>query len=41
MYVDKSGKKFHDKRQKLEKFEINKLPNFIESNLENYKEWID
>ena len=28
-------------RKKLEKFEINKLPLYIQNNLEKFKEWID
>jgi hypothetical protein len=26
---------------KLEKFKLNKLPKYIQENLNNYKEWLD
>ena len=42
MYGDKGSKKYNDNyRKKLEKFEINKLPLYIQNNLEKFKEWID
>ena len=42
MYGDKGSKKYGDNsRKKLEKFEINKLPLYIQNNLEKFKEWID
>ena len=42
MYGDKGSKKYSDSlRKKLEKFEINKLPLYIQNNLEKFKEWID
>ena len=42
MFGDKTSKKYgDDKRRKLEKYEINKLPIFIQKNLEKYKNWID
>ena len=42
MYVDKASQKYDDKSQKnLEKFEINKLPLYIQNNLEKFKNWID
>ena len=42
MFGDKSSKKFgDDKRKNLEKFEIKKLPNYIQDNIEKYKNWID
>ena len=42
MYGDKESKKYGDNsRKKLEKFEINKLPLYIQNNLEKFKEWID
>tara|TARA_B100000902_G_C27303275_1_gene914025 strand:- start:343 stop:1239 length:897 start_codon:yes stop_codon:yes gene_type:complete len=42
MYVDKDFQKYDDKSQKnLEKFEINKLPLYIQNNLQEFKNWID
>ena len=42
MFGDKSSKKYgDDKRKKLEKYEINKLPSYIQNNLNKYNNWID
>ena len=42
MFGDKSSKKYgDDKRKKLEKYEINKLPSYIQNNLNKYEDWID
>ena len=42
MYGDKESKKYSDEsRKKLEIFEINKLPLYIQKNLEKFKNWID
>ena len=42
MYGDKGSKKYDDNsRKKLEKFELDKLPLYIQNNLEKFKEWID
>ena len=42
MFGDKTSKKYGDeKRKKLEVYDVNKLPNYIQSNLEKYKNWID
>tara|TARA_B100001063_G_scaffold54145_1_gene48156 strand:- start:283 stop:1179 length:897 start_codon:yes stop_codon:yes gene_type:complete len=42
MYVDKASQKYDDKsRKNLEKFEINKLPLYIQNNLQEFKNWID
>ncbi len=42
MFGDKSSKKFGDeKRETLEKYEIDKLPMYIQNNLTKFKEWID
>ena len=42
MYGDKSSKKFgDDKRKTLEKFEITKLPSYIQDNIKKFKDWID
>ena len=42
MFGDKTSKKYgDDKRRKLDIYEINKLPIFIQKNLEKYKNWID
>ena len=38
--VDKSSNKFEHGNQ-LQKFEINKLPTYIQINKDNLKEWID
>ena len=42
MFGDKSEKKYGDeKRKKLQKFEVDKLPIYIRNNLKNFEEWID
>jgi len=42
MFGDKTSKKFgDDKRRKLDIYETNKLPIFIQKNLGKYKNWID
>ncbi|MDC0518119.1 hypothetical protein OAN68_03170 [Candidatus Pelagibacter sp.] len=42
MYADKTVKKYGDNsRMNLEKFEISKLPSYIQNNLEKFKSWID
>ena len=42
MFADKSSKKYADnKRKKLEKYDLNKLPKFIRGNINKYKSWID
>ena len=42
MFGDKTSKKYgDDKRRKLDIYEINNLPIFIQKNLEKYKIWID
>ena len=42
MYGEKGSKKYGDNsRKKLEKFELDKLPLYIQNNLEKFKEWID
>jgi len=42
MFGDKTSKKYgDDKRRKLEKYEINKLPEYIKSNINKFKEWLD
>ena len=42
MFGDKTSKKYGDeKRKKLEIYDVNKLPNYIQSNLKKYKNWID
>ena len=42
MYGDKKSKKYRDdKRKKLEKYDIKKLPKFIQDNKDEFKEWID
>ena len=42
MFGDKTSKKYgDDKRKKLEKYEINKLPEYIQINKDKLKEWID
>lgn len=42
MFGDKTSKKYgDDKRRKLDVYKINKLPIFIQKNLEKYKNWID
>ena len=42
MYGDKASKKYgDDKRKKLEKYNLNKLPIYIQDNKDKFKEWID
>ena len=42
MFTDKSSKKYSDaQRQKLEKYDINNLPQYIQINKDKLKEWID
>ena len=42
MFTDKTSKKYNDKsRQQLEKFDMNKLPLYIQNNFNKYKDWID
>ena len=42
MFGDKSSKKFSDdKRKNLVKFEIKRLPVYIQNNIEKFKNWID
>ena len=42
MLTDKTSKKYgDDKRKNLEKYEIKKLPSYIQNNLKKYKDWID
>ena len=42
MFTDKTSKKYgDDTRKQLEKFEINKLPLYIQKNLNKFKDWID
>ena len=42
MFGDKRSKKYNnDKRHKLQKYEINKLPRFIQDNQNQLKKWID
>ena len=42
MFGDKTSKKYgDDKRKNLEIFDINKLPLYIQNNIEKFKEWID
>jgi len=42
MFGDKKSKKYSDdKRKKLEKYDLKKLPQYIQNNLDTYKEWID
>ncbi len=42
MFADKSAKKYgEDSRKKLEKFKTNKLPLYIQKNLNKYKDWLD
>ena len=38
--VDKTVNKIGDGK-KLEKYPLQKLPKFLQTNIENYKEWID
>ena len=42
MFGDKTSKKYgDDKRKKLEKYDLNKLPIYIQENKDKLKEWID
>ena len=42
MFGDKKTKKYgDDKRRKLEKYDLKKLPEFIQYNINKFKEWID
>jgi hypothetical protein len=42
MFADKRANKYGDSsRKQLEKFEINKLPLYIQKNLNKLKDWID
>ena len=42
MFGDKTSKKFgDDKRKKLEKYDFNKLPEYIKKNKDKFKNWID
>jgi len=42
MFTDKTSKKYNDNsRKQLEKFEINKLPSYIQKNLNKFKDWVD
>jgi len=42
MFADKTSKKYNDEsRQQLEKFDVNKLPLYIQNNFNKYKDWID
>ena len=42
MFGDKRSKKYgDDKRKKLEKYDMNKLPKFIQENKQKLKEWMD
>ena len=42
MFSDKTSKKYRDdSRKKLEKFDMNNLPLYIQKNFKKYKEWID
>ena len=42
MFGDKSSKKYgDDKRKNLEKYDIIKLPTFIQNNVGKFKDWID
>tara|TARA_B100001057_G_scaffold417399_1_gene436110 strand:+ start:806 stop:1681 length:876 start_codon:yes stop_codon:yes gene_type:complete len=42
MFSDKTTKKFGDKSRKtLEKFDIKKLPSYIQDNIEKFREWVD
>ncbi len=42
MFADKTSDKYGEaSRRKLEKFEINKLPLYIQNNLDKFKDWID
>ena len=42
MFADKTAKKYGESsRRKLEKFELSKLPIYIQKNLTKYKDWLD
>ena len=42
MFGDKKSKKYgNDKRKKLEKYDLNKLPQFIQENQNKLKKWMD
>ena len=42
MFADKTFSKYKDdSRKQLEKFEINKLPLYIQNNLNKFKDWVD
>ena len=42
MFADKTEKKYGESsRRKLEKFELSKLPIYIQKNLTKYKDWLD
>ena len=42
MFADKRANKYKDEsRKQLEKFEINKLPLYIQKNLNKFKDWVD
>ena len=42
MFADKTANKYgENSRRKLEKFETNKLPDYIQKNLSTYKDWLD
>ena len=42
MFADKTASKYgENSRRKLEKFETNKLPIYIQKNLNKYKDWLD
>ena len=42
MFADKRANKYKDEsRKQLEKFEINKLPLYIQKNLNKFKNWVD
>ena len=42
MFGDKTSKKFGDnQRKKLEKYNMNKLPEYIIKNSEKFKDWLD
>ena len=42
MFADKTAKKYgENSRKKLEKFETNKLPIYIQKNLDKYQDWLD
>ena len=42
MFTDKGSQKYQDGTRKiLEKFEIDKLPLYIQKNLDKFRDWID